>query len=87
MNVTAVESSTLATIAYDEIHELLQVEFRSSALYQYFRVPSTVHEGLLSAPSKGSYFNQEIRGKFRYRRVSDSQAKASDQTILAGSRR
>jgi hypothetical protein len=87
MNVTAVESSTLATIAYDEIHEWLQLEFRSRALYQYFRVPATVHEGLLSAPSKGSYFNQEIRGKFPYSRVYDSQAKASDQKIPVGSRR
>jgi KTSC domain-containing protein len=46
MNVTAVESSTLATIAYDEIHELLQLEFHSRALYQYFSVPAAVHEGL-----------------------------------------
>jgi len=87
MNGTAVESSTLATVAYDEIHELLQLEFRSRALYRYFRVPASVHEALLSAPSKGSYFNQEIRGKFPYSRVYDSPAKASAQTIPVGYRR
>src|SRR2546425_1289176 len=63
MNVIAVESSTLARIAYDRTRELLQLEFNSHALYQYFGVPATVHEALLRAPSKGSYFNQAIRGE------------------------
>jgi len=71
MNVTAVESSTLATVAYDAARELLQLEFRSQAIYEYVGVPATVHQDLLGAPSKGSYFNQAIRGRFPYRRVSD----------------
>lgn len=36
MNVTAVESTTLATIAYDAAKEMLQIEFRSRAIYRYF---------------------------------------------------
>jgi hypothetical protein len=75
MNVIAVESSTLATIAYDRTRELLLLEFNSRALYQYFGVPATLHDALLRAPSKGSYFNQAIRGKFPYRRISRGQAK------------
>jgi len=81
MNVTAVESSTLATIAYDRTRELLQLEFNSRALYQYFGVPATVHEALLCAPSKGSYFNQVIRGKFPYSRICNGQAEAPEQDI------
>jgi hypothetical protein len=57
MNVTAVESTTLATVAYDDARELLQLEFRSRAIYQYSGVPRTVHAALLCAPSKGSYCN------------------------------
>jgi hypothetical protein len=68
-------------------HELLQLEFRSRAVYQYFRVPAKVHEALLNAPSKGGYFNQEFRGKFLYGQVDDSQATASDQMIPIRSRR
>jgi KTSC domain len=71
MNVIAVESSTLATIGYDRTRELLQLEFNSHAFYQYFGVPATVHEGLVHAPSKGSYFNRRIRGRFPYRRISE----------------
>ena len=66
MNVTAVESTTIATVAYDEDCAVLQLEFRSQAIYQYFGVPTTIHEGLLRAPSKGS-----IRGCFPYRLVSN----------------
>ena len=73
MNVSAVESTTLATVAYDEARELLQLEFRSGAIYQYFGVPAVVHEGLLAAPSKGSYFNRLIRGRFPYAPASHGQ--------------
>ena len=55
MNVTALESATLAMVAYDDARELLQLEFRSRAIYQYFGVPAAVHTALLCAPSKGSY--------------------------------
>ena len=83
MNVIAVESSTLATIAYDRTRELLQLEFSSRAIYQYFGVPATVHEALLRAPSKGGYFNQAIRGKFRYSRISRCHAEVPEQDAVA----
>ena len=72
MNAIPVESSTLETIAYDNTRELLQLEFNSHTFYLYFGVPATVHEGLMYAPSKGGYFNRNIRGKFPYRRISEA---------------
>ena len=53
MNETKVESTTLLALVYDDAHELLQLEFRSSGIYRYFGVPAPVYEALLSAPSKG----------------------------------
>ena len=73
MDVTAVESTTLATVAYDKARGLLQLEFRSRAIYQYFGVAAAVHEALLGAPSKGSYFNRFIRGRFPYSLASPDQ--------------
>ena len=70
MNVTAVESSTLRTIAYDEDLALLRLEFRSRVVYDYCGVPAAVHEALLRAPSIGACFNEMVRGCFPYRRVS-----------------
>jgi len=76
MNAIPVESSTLATIAYDGTRELLQLEFNSRALYRYFGVPATVHVGLMYARSKGGYFNHNIRGKFPYQRISEADLSA-----------
>jgi KTSC domain len=66
MNKVMVESTTLLSLAYDQARELLQLEFRSGTVYQYFGVPLAVHEALLNAPSKGSDFNNAIRGRFAY---------------------
>ena len=71
MRVATVESTTLATVTYDEAQELLQLEFCSRAIYLYFGVPAAVHEALLDAPSKGRYFNRTIRGRFPYRPALD----------------
>jgi hypothetical protein len=87
MNVTAVESTTLATVAYDEARKVLRLEFRSRAIYEYFGVPSAVHGGLLRAPSRGSFFNQAIRGQFPYSRVSAMQWKAPAAETPAEDRR
>lgn len=70
MNVTAVESSTLLAIGYDQSRALLRLVFRSLAVYDYFGVPEEVHGGLLRASSIGACFNETVRGCFPFRRVS-----------------
>ena len=72
MNMTAVESTTLAAFAYDEAHEILQLEFRNRAIYRYFGVPAPVYEALVGTPSKGNYFNRAIRGNFPYVRAEST---------------
>ncbi len=69
MNITAVESTTLIAIGYDESLKLLRLEFRSRAVYEYFGVPAAVHEALLRAPSIGACFNRMVRGCFPFCRA------------------
>ena len=78
MRIFSVESSALATVGYDEARELLQVEFCGQAIYHYFGVPAAVCQGLLGAPSKSSYFNQAIRGRFPFCLISELPAHAPD---------
>lgn len=66
MKMNTVESSTLAAIGYDDAGGILQLEFLSRATYRYFDVPAAVHGGLVAAESKGRYFNETIRGQYRY---------------------
>ena len=84
MHVTTVESTALATVSYDEARELLQVEFCGRAIYHYFGVPAAVHQRLLGAPSKGSYFNQAIRGRFPFCLISDLNADVADAQCRSG---
>jgi hypothetical protein len=74
MNETRVKSTTLRALSYDNGRGLLQLEFRTRAIYHYYGVPAAVYEGLLDAPSKGSYFNRIIRGRCPYALCSSAQA-------------
>ena len=72
MLVTAVESTTLATIAYDGAAQRLWLEFRSHAVYCYFDVPPHLYQDLMAAPSKGAFFNRNIRGRFPFLKQQDT---------------
>ena len=79
----AVDSTTLATVAYDEGRELLQLEFCGRAVYQYFGVPPAVCQALLAAPSKGRYFNSNVRGRYVYGPVPDRKVFPRDAEVVA----
>jgi len=55
------QSTSLTAATYQEHGAVLELEFRSGAIYRYIGVPEPVYQGLLSAESKGRYFNQHIR--------------------------
>ena len=65
-----VNSTLLASVTYDASQWLLQLEFCDGAIYCYFAVPAAIHEGLLAADSKGSYFNRRIRSRFQHALLS-----------------
>jgi hypothetical protein len=81
LNVTGVESTTLWSIGYDESVGVLRLEFRSRAMYDYFGVPEEIHSALLRASSIGACFNEIVRGRFPFRRVSpmDSACRSEGQ--------
>ena len=66
MNLTAMQSSSLAQVAYDPRRSILQVEFRDGATYEYADVPVETYHDLLQADSKGAYFNRNVRNIFRH---------------------
>jgi hypothetical protein len=67
MKMQRVISSNIVAIGYDAGSELLQIEFKNGSVYQYHRVPSSIANGLLNAPSHGKYFARFIRNAgYRY---------------------
>ena len=64
------ESSTPASVLYLPKHRQLELEFRSGEIYRYLDVPPQVYSELLAAPSKGIYFNSNIRKQFPFHQLS-----------------
>jgi lysyl-tRNA synthetase class 2 len=57
-------------VGYDPQALVLELEFHKGAgVYQYFEVPTAVHTELISAASKGHYFNAHIKSAYRFERV------------------
>lgn len=69
MNMILVNSSNLVAVGYDKSSKILRIQFNSGT-YDYFSVPETIYDGLLSAPSKGQYHHSFIKNSFKYSKVS-----------------
>lgn len=51
-----------------ENHTLI-LQFDRGARYAYYNVPQSVWEGLLDSYDRFAYFNEAIRGAYRYARL------------------
>lgn len=64
--MTTVASSAIGEIDYDLKTERLYITFRNRRNYAYLDVPRAVYEALLAAPSKGRFFNENIRDRYLF---------------------
>ncbi|ANH01769.1 MULTISPECIES: KTSC domain-containing protein [Leptospira] len=64
-----VSSTNIRSIGYDSETSTLEVEFLNGGTYQYFDVPESIHQGLMSAVSHGEYLAACIKGSYRYSKV------------------
>ncbi|MFZ2151379.1 MAG: KTSC domain-containing protein [Candidatus Absconditicoccaceae bacterium] len=68
MDRIKVKSSNLISVGYDEENEILEIEF-DSGIYQYYKVPLKVYEGLMDAISLGTYLNKYVKGVYKYKQI------------------
>ena len=66
---TPVNSSNIRSIGYDAKSAVLEVEFTTSDVYQYFNVPDHLYQQFIHAPSHGQFLNDHIRYNYRYQKV------------------
>ena len=62
-------STALKSVGYDAVAHVFEVELQSGLIYRYFDVPLSVYEALMSAPSKGRYFDDNVQGKYEHRQI------------------
>lgn len=61
-----VSSSNIASIGYDPDNQVLEIEFLSGAVYQYY----SVYDGLMAADSHGKFLDVYIKkGGYRYTKI------------------
>ena len=61
-------SAVVKSFDYDSDKKILRVEFASGSVYKYHDIPESLYKELQNAPSKGQYFNAQIRDKFGFDR-------------------
>lgn len=70
MQRQTVESSVIRSVGYDPATEALEIEFHHGEIYVYAKVPPSVFEALITAPSKGLFFHDSIKDHFVFSRDS-----------------
>ena len=68
MNRIYVSSSDLKSIGYDPNTSILEIEFKTGAVYQYSSVPYSIYQNLMNSSSKGKYFHSFVK-RYPCRRV------------------
>lgn len=63
-------SSVIASFHYDKNNLKLEIRFVSGVRYNYFDVPNNIYEEMKKSKSKGIYFNQKIKDKYVFERIS-----------------
>jgi KTSC domain len=69
MDRKRVTSSNLTSIGYDSASQTLEVEFQNGSIYQYYNVTPAIFEAFDRAPSKGQFFNSQIKDSFPFART------------------
>jgi hypothetical protein len=64
MERTPVQSSCVATVGYDPVTSVLEIEFKNGKVYRYQQVPRAAYRLLIQAPSIGRYVNEQIVPRF-----------------------
>lgn len=69
MDRQSVSSSNIRSIGYDSKSQTLEIEFHSGGIYQYFNVPESIHNALMSVSSYGSYFHHHIKDQYKWAKI------------------
>ncbi|MDI3321053.1 KTSC domain-containing protein [Pinibacter soli] len=56
-----VKSSAISSIGYNADKKILEIEYISGDVYDYFKVPEHIFNELMQAESKGTFANTRIK--------------------------
>ena len=65
-----VSSSNILAVGYDADNQIVHVQFLNGSVYIYKGVPQHEFDGLLNAPSVGSYLHRNYKNIYPYERIN-----------------
>ena len=65
MEMIPVNSSAISAIGYDSQTSRMNIEFQQGDTYYYCNVPQQIFVNFLNAYSKGRYYDQYIKDRYR----------------------
>lgn len=65
-----VSSRMIASVGYAAKKRVLEVEFLSGRIYQYFDVDQDIYYAMLKASSIGTFFNEHIKDEYAFVRMA-----------------
>jgi len=64
-----IPSERMKSVGYDSKHQILEIEFHTEGIVQFFKVPEKAYAGLLNAKSNETYYINKIKYIYPYKRV------------------
>jgi hypothetical protein len=64
-------STVIDHFVYHQKSKMLVITFISGNIYAYEKVPPGIYDNMKTARSKGSYFNEFIKDKFEFKKLTD----------------
>jgi hypothetical protein len=69
MTLETVRSSAIHAIGYDVERRTLEIIFTGGGIYHFHNVPPEIYRRFLATNSKGSFFQDWIRGRYPHERL------------------
>jgi hypothetical protein len=66
MERTAVLSSNIKSVGYDQKSKKLEIEFMNGGIYEYDGVAKETYDDMINATSIGSFFYHNIKGQYLF---------------------
>ena len=63
------QSSNLKGAVYNTVTKILTITFNNGSIYEYYDFPWDVFTKFRLSESQGKFFNGQINGKYKYKKV------------------
>jgi len=70
MERTRVKSNTIRTVGYDELTQILEIQFQQGGTYQYFGVSKKIYDNMIKPSSTPEeYYERFIKNRYRHEKI------------------